>query len=477
MNPLKDKVGIVGVGATAQGKLPGATPVTLGAEAFKRALDDAGLKKAQIDGLLTMPGTVSPEGALNYLRMGETLGIDPKYTGSMTMGGGTCGALIQNAAMAIACGMADCVACLFADTARSGNYRFARASGWGDSWGIWGMFGAAANSAIAASRHMALYGTRSRHLGNAAVACRRHAGLNPNAVMRAPLTIEDHQASRRAEERLHLLDCCLISDGGVCIILTSAERARDLRQQPVLIAGMGQAYTPQNMEREDWWYVPHQKEALDRAYAMAGLAPRDIDVAQLYDNFTMSVILWLEHAGFCGVGEGGPFTEGGRIELGGQLPVNTAGGNLSESYMEGWLHAVEGVRQMRGECGERQVRNARSCLGTGRGMALNCPNAMILRAAWGKSKRPTPPPTATRCPRSTSPTARSGAPRVSRAWCCSIAAAAAGRVIRSTISARIAWMAASNGGPCRGAAACIRASCSTRSTRRPLPAMCPTTSR
>src|SRR6218665_140047 len=177
MNPLKDKVAIVGVGATAQGKLPGATPVTLGAEAFKRALDDAGLKKAQIDGLLTMPGTVSPEGALNYLRMGETLGIDPKYTGSMTMGGGTCGALIQNAAMAIACGMADCVACLFADTARSGNYRFARASGWGgcgaglfadtarsgnyrlarasgwgDSWGIWGMFGAAANSAIAASR-------------------------------------------------------------------------------------------------------------------------------------------------------------------------------------------------------------------------------------------------------------------------------------------------------------------------------------
>ena len=381
MNSLKDKIAIVGVGATKQGKLAGSTPVTLGTEAFKLALDDAGLNKGQIDGLLTMPGTTSPEGSLNYLRMGETLGIDPKYTGSMTMGGGTCGALIQNAALAIESGMADYVACIFADTARTGNYRFGRASGWGDSWGIWGMFGAAANSAMAASRHMALYGTTSRHLGNVAVACRKHASMNPNAVMRERFTVDDHQASRMVVEPFHLLDCCLISDGGVAIILTSAERAKDLKQKPVLISGMGQAYTTQNMEREDWWYVPHQKDALDRAYKMAGVGPKDIDVAQLYDNFTMSVILWLEHAGFCGVGEGGPFTEGGRIELGGPLPINTAGGNLSESYMEGWLHAVEGVRQMRGQGGERQVKDAHTCLVTGRGMTLNCSNAMILRAA------------------------------------------------------------------------------------------------
>ena len=380
MNSLRNKAAIVGVGATAQGKLPGSTPVSLASDAFKRALDDAGLRKDQIDGLLTMPGTTSPEGSLNFLRMGETLGIDPRYTGSMTMGGGTCGALIQNAVMAIESGLAETVACVFADTARTGNYRFGRASGWGDSWGIWGMFGAAANSATAASRHMALYGTTSRHLGNVAVACRKHASLNPNAVMREPFTIEEHQASRWVVEPFHLLDCCLISDGGVCVIVTSAERARDLKQKPVLISGMGQAYTTQNMEREDWWYVPHQKEALGRAFAMAGLGPKDIDVAQLYDNFTMSVILWLEHAGFCGVGEGGPFTEGGRIELGGQLPVNTAGGNLSESYMEGWLHVVEGVRQIRGECGPRQVPGAEACLVTGRGMTLNCSNAMVLTA-------------------------------------------------------------------------------------------------
>ncbi|QVQ28219.1 thiolase family protein [Achromobacter deleyi] len=380
MSSLSNKVAIVGVGATPQGKLPGSTPVSLATEAFRRALDDAGLQKGQIDGLLTMPGTTSPEGSLNYLRMGETLGIDPRYTGSMTMGGGTGGALIQNAALAIEAGMADYVACVFADTARTGNYRFNRSSGWGDPWGIWGMFGAAANSAIAASRHMALYGTTSRQLGEVAVACRRHASLNPDAVMRDPITIEDHQASRWIVEPFHLLDCCLISDGGVCVILTSAERARDLRQPVVKIAGLGQAYTTQNMEREDWWYVPHQKEALQRAYSMAGVGPKDIDVAQLYDNFSMSVLLWLEHGGFCGTGESGPFVEGGRIQLGGELPVNTAGGNLSESYMEGWLHIVEGVRQMRGACGPRQVEGANTCLVTGRGMTLNCSNAMVLQA-------------------------------------------------------------------------------------------------
>ena len=378
MAALSNRVAIVGVGASPQGKIAGATGISLAVTAFKRALDDSGLGKDEIDGLLTMPGTTSPEASLNYLRLGEALGLDPAYTGSMTMGGGTAGALIQMAAMAIHAGLAKNVACVFGDAARSGGSRFARASGWGDSWGIWGMYAAAANSAIAASRHMALYGTTSRQLGEVAVACRRHASLNPDAVMREPITIEDHQASRWVVEPFHLLDCCLISDGGVCVIVSSAERGKDLRKPPVLIAGMGQAYTTQNLEREDWWYVPHQKDALDRSYAMAGMGPKDVDVAQLYDNFTMSVLLWLEHAGFCGVGESGPFVEGGRIQLGGDLPVNTAGGNLSESYMEGWLHIVEGVRQIRGECGPRQVEDAGICLVTGRGMTLNCSNAMLL---------------------------------------------------------------------------------------------------
>jgi acetyl-CoA acetyltransferase len=223
------------------------------------------------------------------------------------------------------------------------------------------------------------YGTTSRQLAEVAVACRHHASLNPDAIMREPITIEDHQASRFIVRPLRLLDCCLISDGGVCVIVTSAERARDLAAPPVLISGMGQAYTTRNLEREDWWCVPHQRDALAAAFRMADARPSDIDVAQLYDNFTISVLLWLEHAGFCGEGEAGSYVEGGRIRLGGELPVNTAGGNLSESYMEGWLHIVEGVRQMRGECGARQVPGAGLCLVTGRGMALNCANALILK--------------------------------------------------------------------------------------------------
>ena len=375
---LRDKAAIVGVGATPQGRLPGSTALTLAVDAFKNALEDSGLRKEEIDGLLTFPGTTAPEGALNYLRVGEALGINPRFTGSMVMGGGTAGALVQQAVMAVETGMADVVACVFGDAAKTGGSRFSRASGWGDPWSLWGMYGAAANSGVAASRHMALYGTTSEQLGAVAVACRKHASLNPNAVMRDLITIEDHQASRWIVEPLHLLDCCLISDGGVCIIVTSAERAKTMKQPPVYISGMGQAYTNETVGKEDWWYVTHQKEALARAFQMAGAKPSDIDVAQLYDNFTISVILWLEHAGFCGVGEGGSFVEGGRIELGGELPVNTAGGNLSESYMEGWLHIVEGVRQIRGQGDARQVEDAELCLVTGRGMSLNTSNAMIL---------------------------------------------------------------------------------------------------
>ena len=378
-HPLRDHCAIAGVGASPQGKLPGSTAITLAVEAFKRALDDSGLRKDQIDGLLTLGGQTSPEGPLNYLRLGETLGIDPRFTGSMNMGGSTAGALVQQAVMAIHAGMATHVACVFGDAAATGGGKFDRAQGWGDPMSIWGFMSAAANSAITAARHMALYGTTSRQLGEIAVACRHHASLNPDAVMRKPITVDDHQASRWVVEPLHLLDCCLVSDGGVCIIVTTLERARHLRQPPVPISGMGQAYTTRNLGREDWWYAPHQKLAVHDAYAMAGVGPRDIDVAQLYDNFTSSVLLWLEHGGFCKPGEAGPFCEGGRIRLGGELPINTAGGNLSESFMEGWLHIVEGVRQMRGQCGLRQVARAQVCLVTGRGQALNCANALVLR--------------------------------------------------------------------------------------------------
>lgn len=377
-----NRAAIAGVGASRQGKLPGESPNTLATEAFRAALADAGIGKDQVDGLLTMPGTTSPEGPKHYLALGEHLGIDPVWTGSLSMGGATAGALIQQAALAIDAGMASTVACVFGDTARTGGSRFSAAAGGGDSWGIWGMFGNAANSALGARRHMALYGTTSEQLGWVAVNGRRNAQRNPLAVMTEPMTIEDHQASKLIVEPLHLLDCCIITDGAVAIIVTSPDRARAMAKPPVLIAGMGQGHTLQNLETREWWYLPHQKDCISRAYRMAGVSPSDIAVAQLYDNFTIAVLLWLEHAGFVAPGESGPFVQGGeRIAIDGELPVNTAGGNLSESYMQGWLHVVEGVRQIRGEADNRQVADAELCLVTGRGMTLNTASCLILGKA------------------------------------------------------------------------------------------------
>jgi acetyl-CoA acetyltransferase len=276
--------------------------------------------------------------------------------------------------------MADMVACIFSDTAATGGAKFGSAAGGEDSWAVWGVLGNAANSALGMQRHMALYGTRSEQLGWIAVTTREHALLNPNAVMKKPMTLEDHQNSRMIAEPLHMFDCCLISDGAVCVLVTSPERARDCRTKPVSIWGMAQGHTMENLRERDWWYLPHQAECIAAAYKMAGVGPQDIDVAELYDNFTVAVLFWLEHAGFCKRGEAGTYVEGGtRIKLGGDgIPINTAGGNLSESYMQGWLHVVEGVRQIRGECGPRQVEGAELCLVTGRGMTLNTAAALIL---------------------------------------------------------------------------------------------------
>jgi acetyl-CoA acetyltransferase len=370
---------IAGIGPSRQGKLPGETDLSLATEAFLALLEDSGIDKSSIDGLLTMPGTTSRDPAKHYLELGEHWGINPKIAGSLQMGGATCGALVQQAALYIEAGMAEAVVCVFGDAAKTGGSRFSAAPGREPSWKNWGMFGNAANSALGATRHMALYGTTSEQLGWVAVNARRNASLNAAAVMRVPMTIEDHQTSRWIVEPLHLLDCCLISDGGVAILVTSPERAKDLKQPPVSLLGMGQGHTLETLGKKDWWYLPHQQDCISRAYRMAGLSPHDIDVAQLYDNFTISVLFWLEHAGFCQPGESGPFVEGGtRIALEGELPLNTAGGNLSESYMQGWLHVVEGVRQMRHGAGVRQVKDAQTCLVTGRGMTLNTASCLIL---------------------------------------------------------------------------------------------------
>ena len=263
--------------------------------------------------------------------------------------------------MAVQNGMANVVACIFADAARTGGSNSVPPPAARTSWAELGHVRQRRQLALGVRRHMALYGTTSEQLGWIAVTCRKHAAINPNAVMREPITLEDHQKSRLIVDPLHMLDCCLITDGGGLHPGDLAGAGARLQAE----AGVDPRHGPGPHHGEpgapDWWYLPHQARCIADAYKMAGVSPADINVAQLYDNFTVAVLFWLEHAGFCKTGEAGPFVEGGkRIALDGELPVNTAGGNLSESYMQGWLHVVEGVRQLRGECGQRQVTAPRS---------------------------------------------------------------------------------------------------------------------
>ncbi|MCK4721862.1 MAG: thiolase family protein, partial [Dehalococcoidia bacterium] len=243
----------------------------------------------------------------------------------------------------------------------------------------YGMFGVAAGYAMIARRYMHEYGVTSRQFGEVAVAFRRHASLNPIAQMREPITIEDHQNSRWVVEPLHLLDCCLISDSGRALIVTSAERARNLRQPPVYIMGMGQGHPFNNLLQRQTLTVTGAVESGKTAFAIAVITPVDVDICAIYDSFSFVVPIQLEDLGFCGKGEGGAFVEEGRIALGGQLPTNTSGGLLSEVYIQGWVGPHEAVRQLRGDCNERQVPGAEIALVTSSGGVLSTHATLILR--------------------------------------------------------------------------------------------------
>jgi len=347
---MKNKVAVAGVGHTAYGSFPERDEYSLAAEAFTRALADCGLEKDAIDGL----GICRiPE----YTKMGETLGLNPRWTMMFPPHGRMSGMGILEAAAAIAAGQADAIALLYANIGRSRRMRYG-----GDEiptlWDAWGFTSPGAAYAMMFRRHMHLYGTTTRQLGAVSVAIRGHACLNPDAVMRKPITIDDHEAARPIVAPLRLLDYCLINDGAVCLILTSRERARDLRRPPVLIAGHGGydslASSAIMTYDHDCFYDPIRL-AGERAYATAGVAREDVDALMCYDNFSPAVLFALEGLGFCGRGESGAFVESGAIALGGSLPVNTDGGHLSNSYLQGWALNLEAVRQVRGEAGARQV--------------------------------------------------------------------------------------------------------------------------
>jgi len=225
-------------------------------------------------------------------------------------------------------------------------------------WFAYGMTSPGAFHALMLRRHIELYGTTPDQVGTIAKTFRDHAALNPSAVMRAPFTLADYHASRWICEPLHLLDYCLINDGGVALIVTSAERARDCRHPPVYVRGYGMATTlaGSTFPPDDFWRGS-MRTACARSFAMAGVSHADISSLMIYDNFTPTVLFSLEGYGYCGEGESGPFVAEGHLALGARYPTNTSGGHLSESYMQGWALNLEAVLQVRGACDRRQVKD------------------------------------------------------------------------------------------------------------------------
>ena len=386
---LKGKAAITGLGITEQGRVYGHDAAWFATEAIRLAVEDAGLRKNEIDGLLVNHG-VAPMPGVGGLELQNILGLtDLRLLLGMECGGATAAIMVQYAALVVAHGMANNVVCVFADAplregrgagAAYGGARLAdQPRGMRGLSTAFGVFGANARYALAARRHMGLYGTTNDHFGAIAVAQRRWAALSPLAQQREPITIEDYHASRWVVEPLHLLDCCLVSNGGVAVIVSSAERAKDLRQPPAYIWGMGQGH-PGDLRRAGWDAETQTGAPLakEQAFRMAGVGVNDIDVCQIYDCYTYTVLVTLEDYGFCPKGEGGPFVADGRLGPGGALPANTGGGQLSGYYMWGMTPLSEGIVQTRGQGGERQAAKRDVVLVTGNGGILDHHCTLIL---------------------------------------------------------------------------------------------------
>lgn len=359
-HPLKDKAAIVGIGATEFSKKSGRSEMQLAVEAVTAALEDAGLTAADVDGLATFVQDNNPEIEV-FRNIG---GNELKFFGRVEYGGGGACAPVLQAAMAVNSGIADVVVCYRAMNERS-EYRFG--GGYVPqgavptfdmshySWySTFGLATPASWVAMAARRYMHEYGATSEDFGRVSVACRKHAANNPAAwFYKKPITLAEHQASRWIVEPLRLLDCCQESDGGVAVVVTSAERAKHLRRKPALIRGAAQGaakdqHSMTSYYREDIISLPEMQLVARELYRMAGIGPEDIQTAVLYDHFSPFVLPQLEAFGFCKPGEAKDFIRNGVIEIGGRLPVNTHGGQLGEAYIHGVNGILEAVRQIRG---------------------------------------------------------------------------------------------------------------------------------
>ena len=374
---LSGKVVIVGIGHTAFGKHPGRGTVSLNVEAIRKALADAGVDKSEVDGLFVKAPTSKFE-MMYAQKLAEALGISPRIGGVYDHGGASNISMISYATMAIEAGQCDVAIVTLADNPATGTRQAYEKSYGDDGSGLYGWFGTPAGYAMITQRHMGQYGTTSDQLGAIAVACRKHGAANPHAQLRKPLTLDQYRESRLIVEPLRRDDCCLVSDGGAAVVLMSAKKAAELKVgRPVPVLGFGQGQTSRDIALRTDLTTTAAKISAQTAFAMAGMKPADIDVAQIYDCFTIAALMTLEDYGFCAKGDGGHFVQDGRIEVGGDLPINTSGGLLSETGMPGMQLVLEGVRQMRGES-VNQVRGARTCVVSNQGGIMHTHSTLIL---------------------------------------------------------------------------------------------------
>jgi acetyl-CoA acetyltransferase len=381
---LKNKVAIVGADETDQvGIVPDMTPIMMHAQAARNALRDAGIDKSEVDAVFTCG-----IGAMASVQVSEYLGIIPRYTDNTMTGGSSFEIHVEHAAAAINAGLCNVALITHGETGFSSrNRRGPRPSFNFDSSlpaaqfeAPFGVGGPPSTYSMAAMRHMHEYGTTSEHLAEIAVATRKWAQLNPRAMMRDPLTIEDVLSSRWIAYPFHIYDCCLVTDAGGAVVVIGAERAREFKKKPVWVLGTGEASTHQSLlGMPDLTQTPARYSG-NAAFEMAGVSRQDIDVVEVYDSFTYTALVTIEELGFCKKGEGGPFLANQRTAPGGDFPMNTNGGGLSYTHpgMYGMFLLVEAVRQLRGECGPRQVPGAKLACVNATGGLLSATGTLIL---------------------------------------------------------------------------------------------------
>jgi acetyl-CoA acetyltransferase len=384
MDSLKDKSCIVGIGETEYSKNSGRSEMRLALEAIKTACEDAGISPKEIDGIVRFSVDSN-----QVDEIARNLGLENlRFFPEVYFGGGAGCGTVQMAAMAVALGKAKYVACFRALNERSG-FRYGQMAMAMPMMGHFqysipfGLMAPGSMVAVMAVRHMHLYGTKITDFGEVAVATRKHANKNPKAMMHGrPLTLEDHANARMIAYPLRLFDYCQESDGACAMIVTSPDRAKHLKQKPVYIMAAEQG-TGSWMEmmtsyqRKDISDLEEYTRMAPHLWKEAGIGPKDIDCAQIYDAFTPLVVMQLESFGFCKHGEGGPFVRNGALEIGGKLPTNTSGGCLSEAYIHGMNQVVEGVRQLRGTSPVQVPKCKHVLVTSGSGIPTS---ALILRS-------------------------------------------------------------------------------------------------